>query len=63
MKFGTALSLLAMISAHLRGLDRRLECFRLSGTTWQPVLDGEGQAVLAHPDWEDLTIRLADLWM
>jgi Uma2 family endonuclease len=44
-------------------VDRRLECFRLSGTTWQPVLDGEGQAVLAHPDWEDLTIRLADLWM
>jgi len=44
-------------------LDHRLECFRLSGTTWQPVLDGEGQAVLAHPDWEDLTIRLADLWM
>jgi hypothetical protein len=44
-------------------IGRRLECFRRVGATWQPVLDGEGDAVLAHPDWPDLTLRLADLWM
>jgi Uma2 family endonuclease len=44
-------------------VDRRLECFRRVGTTWQPALDGEGDAVLAHADWPDLTLRLAGLWM
>jgi hypothetical protein len=44
-------------------VDRRLESFRRVGTTWQPALDGEGDAVLTHFDWPDLTLRLAELWM
>jgi Uma2 family endonuclease len=42
---------------------RRLECFRFDGTNWQAILDGEGDQVLAHPDWPGLTVRLGDLWM
>jgi len=40
---------------------RRLDCFRLEGQAYRPVLEAEGDRVVEHPDWPGLAIRLADL--
>ncbi len=52
--------------AHLWFLDpdgHRLECFRLEAGIWRPVVEGDGDRTVEHPDWPDLAIRLGDLWM
>lgn len=41
---------------------RRLECYRLEGAAYRLVVEGEGDLVLSHPDWPELSISLADLW-
>jgi Uma2 family endonuclease len=49
---------------HLWLLDpesRRLECYRLEGAGYRLVLQAEGDAVVEHPDWPGLGIRLGDL--
>ena len=40
---------------------RRLECYRLEGQDYRPVLQAEGDEVVEHPDWPGLVIRLGDL--
>ncbi len=41
---------------------RRVECYRVAGREYAPVVDAEGNATLAHPDWQGLTIDLGMLW-
>ena len=41
---------------------KRVECHRLSGRAFRPVIDAEREAKLAHPDWDGLVIDLAALW-
>ena len=51
---------------HLWFLDpegHRLECFRLDGQAWRPVIEGAGDDSVEHPDWPGLVIRLGDLWL
>ena len=51
---------------HLWFLDpegRRLECFRLEGQAWIPVVEGTSDDTVEHPDWPGLAIRLGDLWL
>lgn len=51
---------------HLWFLDpegRRLECFRLEGQAWVPIVEGASDDTVAHPDRPGLVIRLGDLWL
>jgi len=41
---------------------RKLECYRLSAAQYTLLVLGEGDAVLVHPDWPELSIPLAALW-
>lgn len=41
---------------------RRVECFKLEVGSFQPRISAEGNATLAHPDFDGLTIDLATLW-
>ena len=43
--------------------DRRIEAYRLEGSMWSPVLEGERDDTLTHPDWPGLTIRLSEIWL
>jgi len=40
----------------------RIECYRAQAGGYAPVVEGHGEASLAHPDWPGLTLTLADLW-
>jgi Uma2 family endonuclease len=40
----------------------RLECYRAEAGSYVPVVQGEGNASLSHPDWPGLTLTLGDLW-
>jgi Uma2 family endonuclease len=40
---------------------RRLECYRLEGQGYRPVLQAEGDEVVEHPEWPGLVIQLGDL--
>jgi Uma2 family endonuclease len=51
---------------HLWFLDpesRRLECFRLDGQAWSPVVEVAGDEAVEHPGPPGLVIRFGDLWM
>ena len=41
---------------------RRVDCYRVADHKYTPVVEAEGNATLAHPDWPGLTIDLAMLW-
>ncbi|MBI3456553.1 MAG: Uma2 family endonuclease [Candidatus Rokubacteria bacterium] len=41
---------------------RRVECFAARQETYEPIWQGEGDALLSPAEWPGLTIRLADLW-
>jgi Uma2 family endonuclease len=41
---------------------RRFECYRLAAGEYALLAEGEGDAVLAHPDWAGLSIAVAELW-
>jgi Uma2 family endonuclease len=41
---------------------KRLECYRAEAAAYVPVVQGEADAPVAHPDWPDLNLVLADLW-
>ena len=41
---------------------RSIECYRAAGREYAPVVDAEGNATLAHPDWQGLTIDFGMLW-
>lgn len=41
---------------------KRIECHRLERDAFRLVVDAEGEARLAHPDWKELVIELASLW-
>ena len=41
---------------------RKLECHRLAGMEFLPLVEAEGSATLVHPDWQGLEIDLAVLW-
>jgi len=41
---------------------RSLECHRLERGAFRPVVDAEGETILAHPDWDGVEIDLAALW-
>ncbi len=41
---------------------RRLSGYRAEAGDSRLVAAGEGDAPVIHPDWPDLTLRLADLW-
>src|SRR5437867_8526242 len=36
----------------------RLECYRAEGTVYTLVVEAQGEATLAHPDWPDLSLPL-----
>jgi Uma2 family endonuclease len=40
----------------------RVECYRAQAGAYVLVVEGHGEASLAHPDWPDLSLPLADLW-
>jgi Uma2 family endonuclease len=40
---------------------RRLECYRLEAQDYRLVVQAEADAVVEHPDWPGLLIRLGDL--
>lgn len=40
----------------------RLECYRTEAEAYVLVVQGQGDQVLAHPDWPGLSVSLADLW-
>jgi Uma2 family endonuclease len=42
--------------------ERSITCLRLSSGTYVVAADAQGDSVLQHPDWPDLTIDLAALW-
>jgi Uma2 family endonuclease len=42
---------------------RRLACHRLEAEAWRLVAEAAGAAVVEHPDWPGLTIRLDELWL
>ncbi len=39
-----------------------LECHRLAGRSFQPLVEAQGDATLEHPSWDGLVIDLASLW-
>jgi Uma2 family endonuclease len=41
---------------------RRLKCYRSVDRVFQPVVEAEGDAPLAHPAWDGLNIELRALW-
>lgn len=41
---------------------RRLECHRLAGRSFQPLVEAEGDTTLEHPSWNELVVELAALW-
>lgn len=41
---------------------KRLDCHRLEAGGYRCIATGEGDAVLAHPDWSGLSIELSRLW-
>lgn len=41
---------------------RRLDCYRTEAGGYALVVQGEGDTALAHPDWPELTLNLANLW-
>jgi Uma2 family endonuclease len=41
----------------------RVECFRLNSGAYRLVVEGAGDTKLSHPDWGDLVIDLATLWL
>jgi len=41
---------------------RLLRCHRLAGGQFRFVVEAVGDATLAHPDWDGLTIDVAPLW-
>jgi Uma2 family endonuclease len=41
---------------------RRLQCFGLSDGTFRPIVEGQGDTTLEHPEWDGLVIDLAALW-
>jgi len=41
---------------------RRVDCYRVADHKYTPVVEAEGNATLAHPDWPGLTIDLEMLW-
>ena len=41
---------------------RRIECWRLEGAAFRPRTEAQGDAALAHPDWDGLVLDLAALW-
>jgi Uma2 family endonuclease len=40
----------------------RIECYRAEGGSYTIVAQGEGAALLSHPDWPDLVLTLGALW-
>lgn len=42
--------------------DRHLQCFRTAAGRFALVTEAQGERVLTHPDWPDLSIDLARLW-
>lgn len=41
---------------------RRIECYRIEGSSYVLAASGAGAASVPHPDWPGLTIELAPLW-
>ena len=41
---------------------KRIECLRSETGAFRPVVEAEGNATLAHPDWAGLEIDLTSLW-
>jgi Uma2 family endonuclease len=41
---------------------QRVECFELNGQIYRSVAHVEGEDVLKHPTWPDLTVDLGALW-
>jgi Uma2 family endonuclease len=39
-----------------------IECFRLQGTHYIPVVSTESPACMIHPDWPEMTIDLGEIW-
>jgi Uma2 family endonuclease len=42
--------------------EHRLECYRSAGGVFAPVVAGERDTTLQHPDWDGLVVDLAALW-
>ena len=42
--------------------ERHLQCFRTTAGRLALVTEGQGDRVLAHPDWPGLSLDLARLW-
>ncbi len=40
----------------------RVECYRAQAGAYSLVLEGQGDASLAHPDWPGLVVALPELW-
>ena len=40
----------------------RLECYRLEAGAYVILVQGEGDTVLVHSDWLDLSISLTEPW-
>ena len=41
---------------------KSIECFRAASGAYRPVIAGEGDTQMIHPDWDGLVIDLAPLW-
>jgi Uma2 family endonuclease len=41
---------------------KRVECYRAEAGAYAPVVAGEAEASMSHPDWPELTFPLGDLW-
>ena len=41
---------------------RTIECYRLEGTHYVPVIAAESPSCLIHPNWPGMTIDLAAIW-
>jgi Uma2 family endonuclease len=46
----------------LDGEARRIECFRLNGTAYEPLVQARGNETLSHEDWGGLEVDLEPLW-
>ena len=42
---------------------RHIECYRATGGRYEIVARAEGNGVLVHPEWSDLGVDLAVLWL
>jgi Uma2 family endonuclease len=42
--------------------EHRLECYRLAGAVFAPVVTATGDTTLQHPDWDGLVVDLGALW-